>query len=43
MYRHAHLKKSRTFVNVIVDIRFESMHVKYKYMYMCISLLLKDD
>ena len=27
MYRHAHLKKSRAFVNIIFDIRFESMHV----------------
>ena len=26
MYRHAHLKKSRAFVNVIVDIRFESIN-----------------
>ena len=25
-------KKSRAFENVIVDIRFESMRVKYKYM-----------
>ena len=31
------------FVNVIVDIRFESMHMKYKYVYMYISLLLKDE
>ena len=32
MYRHAHFKKSRAFENVIVDIRFESTRVKYKYM-----------
>ena len=35
-------KKSCAFINVIVDIQFESMLMKYKYMYTCVSLLLKD-
>ena len=41
MHSHAHLKNSHAFVNVIVNIRFELMHVQ-KYLYTCISLLLKD-